>query len=598
MDAMPTIESGWNLEEIYCGQDDPRWVADLQAFHDAALLFRHTYFCENSEPNPSLAHLSSMLKDYEQLQRRGLKACCYAQLLFAMDSSCDRHKAMHASAQEAWAEACEATLFFELDIAHLADDVFDLLVASDELGPYQHYLRHLRVQRPYLLDEKVEQVLRRKDLSGREGFVQLFDELTSSWMFSFHNPDKGTTENLTGEELLAFLYHPQEKVRESAFSIFLDRHRENSLVLTSCFNNILLDHRKEVELRGFPDLMTPTHLACETDSGMVEQMLCVSEKNYPLAQEYFLLKRRLLGLPQLKNSDIYAPLPGGAMTIPFTAAQKIVLEVFHAFAPAFGQCAEGFFSGGRIDALPRPGKSGGAFCHGMFPGTPPYLLLNYTGTPRDLSTLAHELGHGVHFSLSQRNNLFQYQSSLPLAETASVFAELLLTHHLLDHESDRQLQISLLSAKIEDIIATTFRQTVLTRFELAAHRLRGNRLLSSEDYCRLWWEENAKLFGDSVEMIEPYRWGWSYISHFIHSRFYCFSYVFGELLSLALYQRYREDGMRFVPLYLELLAKGGSESPEELLRPFDIDLHAAAFWEQGYVPLREMLSELRRLVDV
>lgn len=587
----------WDLSGLYRDADDAQWSADLAALQDEALRLRQTFHGKLKSDDLTAAELVAALQAYEAMQRRGLKACCYAQLLFAADSGSERNKALQAQAQEAWTTASEATLFIELELAQLDSGTFAQLLAEPELVPYRHYLRQLRAHAPYTLPEAVEQALRRKDLSGREAFAQLFEELTSSWLFHVRSPDGASEEELSGEELLARLYHPLPDVREAAFTTFLERHRDHALVLCACFNNLLLDHGKEAELRGYPEPMTPTHLACETDPGMVEQMLAVSEAHYGLAREYFELKRRLLGLQRMKNTDLYAPLPGMTRMIPFAEAKEIVLDTFHDFAPQLGDCAERFFSEGRIDVRPRPGKGGGAFCHGMYPGVAPYILLNYTGTPRDVSTLAHELGHGVHFSLAQRNNLFNYQGSLPLAETASVFAEMLLARRLLAHEEVRENKIALLCANLEDIIATTFRQTLLTRFELAAHRRRQAGLLAAEDFCRLWWEENAKLFGDSVEMIEAYRWGWSYIGHFIHSRFYCFSYVFGELLSLALYQRYRADGQGFVPLYLELLAKGGSESPEALLAPFGIDLHVAAFWEQGYVPVREMLDELRHLDD-
>ncbi len=232
----------------------------------------------------------------------------------------------------------------------------------------------------------------------------------------------------------------------------------------------------------------------------------------------------------------------------------------------------------------------------MLPGLPPYLLLNFTGNLRDVTTLAHELGHGVHFALAQGQNLFHYNAPLPMAETASVFGEMLLTRNLLDRETERQVKIELLCARLEDIIATTFRQNVLTRFELAAHRRRAEGLLAPEDYGQLWWEENEKLFGDSVEMIDAYRWGWSYIGHFIHARFYCYSYVFGELLVLALYQKYREEGSSFVPKYLDLLAAGGSRPPKELLQPLGIDLADPDFWQKGYDFVRGLLEELKELV--
>ena len=233
---------------------------------------------------------------------------------------------------------------------------------------------------------------------------------------------------------------------------------------------------------------------------------------------------------------------------------------------------------------------------GILPEWNPYVMLNFTGNLRDVSTLAHELGHGIHYSLSCRQNLFHYHAPLPMAETASVFAEMLLTRKLLEQESDPSLKIALLCSKIEDIIATTFRQNVLTRFEQAAHDMRGKKLLATDDYCNLWWQENGKLFGDAVVMIEPYRWGWSYISHFIHARFYCYSYVFGELLVLALYQRYLLEGEAFVPKYLELLSGGGSDKPQSLLEPLGIDLSDANFWQSGYDFVASMVDHLEGLV--
>ena len=233
---------------------------------------------------------------------------------------------------------------------------------------------------------------------------------------------------------------------------------------------------------------------------------------------------------------------------------------------------------------------------GMLPEETPYILLNFTGNLRDVSTLAHELGHAVHYRMSRNQNLFHYHAPLPLAETASVFGEMLLTRRMLEQETDRDVKIALLCSKLEDMIATTFRQNVLTRFELAAHTLRGERLLAADDLCRLWLEENGKLFGDSVQMIDAYRWGWSYISHFIHARFYCYSYVFGELLVLALYQQYLQQGESFVPVYHELLASGGSVAPAELVSRLGLDLNDAAFWQGGYDFMAGLIDELEGLI--
>jgi oligoendopeptidase F len=587
----------WDLTPLYAGPEDPRWAADLERARERGRSFRHDFRGRIRSENLTAELLAAALRSYEELQKAGLKPYLYAQLLFAGDSAPDLHKALLARAREVWSALAEETLFFELELLDVDEERMAALFRDPEVAPYAHYLQQVRAHAPYALSEEVEQALKRKDLSGKEAFVQLFEELTSSLKFTFRLPSEEESREVTGEELLALLYHPEREVRGSAFAVFLDKHAENALVLTSCFNNLLLDHGKEVELRRYPDLMTPTHLANETDAAMVERLMEVTESNYGVAREYFDLKRRLLKLPQMKNTDLYAPLGTESRQVSFAEAKETVLAAFRSFSPPLAKTAEGFFTNRRIDVLPRTGKSGGAFCQGMLPGLPPYILLNYTGTMRDVATLAHELGHGVHFALSQGQNLFHYQAPLPFAETASVFGEMLLTRYLLDRETNRQVKIELLCAKLEDIIATTFRQNVLTRFEQAAHRRRAEGLLAPDDLCALWWEENGKLFGDVVEMIEPYRWGWSYISHFIHARFYCYSYVFGELLVLALYQKYLEEGSGFVPKYLELLSRGGSRKPADLLAPLGIDLTDPDFWQKGYDFVGGLLRELRELVE-
>lgn len=597
MDSSEDKSLAWDLSPLYKESDASCWDADLEQLDLEAKAFRRDFRGRIATDNLSPELLVGALKRYEDLQRLGLKPYLYAQLLFAADSRPDRNKAMLAKVREAWSSASEKTIFFELELLRIDNERFLALMKNDDAASYGHYLQQVRAHAPYTLAEEVEQALKRKDLSGMEAFVQLFEELTSSFRFSFPLPGEEKPREMSGEELLALLHHPDRQLREEAFSTFLKKHAENRLVLTSCFNNILLDHGKEVELRNYPNLMTPTLLAHETNAAMVERLMDVTEENYGLAREYFELKGRLLGIDKMKNTDIYAPLGEEDRKVSFTDAKAKVLEAFGGFSSEMADIAAGFFRERRIDVLPQPGKTGGAFCMPMMPGLAPYVLLNYTGNMRDVATLAHELGHGIHNVMAQTQNYFHYHAPLPFAETASVFGEMLLTRYLLDREGDRQLKIELLCAKLEDIIATTFRQNALTRFELAAHQRRAQGLLSSEEFCDLWWEENRKLFGDSVEMIEPYRWGWSYISHFIHSRFYCYSYVFGELLVLALYQKYLEEGEPFVPKYMELLSKGGSQPPQEMLKPLGINLADPDFWQKGYDFVRDLLQELRVLVD-
>ncbi len=593
----PSVDKiNWDLTPLYVDSSDQSLQADLAAARGAAEQFRASYYghINSTEINPK--RFSKALHEYEVLQLKILRPYLYAQLLFYANSSEPEHPRLLAQVREAWQKIHEETLFFELEILALDDNDYTPLVMDAAVSPYSHYLTTVRAHAPYTLGESVEQALKRKDLSGKDAVVQLFDELTTGLTFRFHFPGEEEEREATGEELLSLIYHQDRDVRESAFATFLDKHAEQSLVLTSCFNNILLDHGKEAELRNYPDLMTPTHLSSETAPEMVEKMLAVTEAHYPLAQEYFELKRQLLGYKKLKNTDLYAPVAKETRKYSFTEALELVVNAFRTFDPGMAEIVERLVETGRLDAAPRVGKSGGAFCMGLYPGADPYVLLNFTGTLRDVSTLAHELGHAVHYVLSGEQNFFHYHAPLPLAETASVFGEMLLTRTLLDQEPDRQTRIALLCAKIEDIIATTFRQTVLTRFEQAAHARRGEGLLAADDLCELWLAENARLLGDHVEMIPAYRWGWSYISHFIHARFYCYSYVFGELLVLSLYQKYRSEGSSFVPAYRELLRAGGSVRPDTLVKPMGIDLASADFWAQGYGLVRELIEELRLLI--
>jgi oligoendopeptidase F len=364
--------------------------------------------------------------------------------------------------------------------------------------------------------------------------------------------------------------------------------------LTAVFNNIFLDHKIDCELRHYNDVVMPTHLSNEIAPETVEAMMQAVERHYPLAQEYFRLKARLLGLDRLKNTDLYAPIAAAAEEIPFAQARDLILTALGRFSEQFAALASDFFNKRWIDAEVRAGKRGGAFCAAFTPRHHPYVLCSYNGTSRDVSTVAHELGHGIHYSLSRCQKLLNYDAPLVLAETASVFAEIVLTRHLLAETTSPAARRALLCNLLEEMYGTVFRQTALTRFEMAAHQKRRAGRLSDEEISALWLQEQEKLFGLSVEMIPAYRWGWTYISHFIHSRFYCYSYSFGELLTLALFQHYLDEGETFVPGYLRLLESGGSQRPEHALAQLGIDINRPEFWDHGFRIIEGFLADLRQ----
>jgi oligoendopeptidase F len=579
----------WDLSSLYTGPDDPHLEADQAAARRAAEAFAACHRGQVAALDPGA--LADAITAYEELDLAARRPGFYAHLLFAADTRDDAARRLVDRTREAAVAIANVLTFFELELKALPDDAFARLLADPVLAERRHWLGLVRRRRPYALSEPEERILNQKNLTGRGALVQLFDELSGGLRFRVDDRE------LTGEEALALLHAPDRALRERAYTTFLDGYAAHGVVWTNVLNGLMQDHRLECELRRVPDPVLPTHLDNEVRPETVDAMMTATERHYDLARRYFRLKARLLGLPRLKNTDLYAPVADSAPRVPFEEARALVLEAFRGLSPELAALAEDFFVQRWIDAAVRPGKRLGAFCASLGPRTNPWILLSYTETPRDVATLAHELGHGVHDRLASRQRPLDHLPPLVLAETASVFGEMALTRALLDREPRREVRRALLCAKIEDTIATVFRQNVLTRFEMAAHARRGGGPLTADELGALWWAENAKLYGDAVEMIPAYRWGWSYIPHFVHSRFYCYAYVFGELLVLALYQRYREQGAAFVPQYLALLAAGGSEPPDVLVGRLGFAIDDAAFWDRGFAVLHDLLAELETTLD-
>jgi len=589
---MPQTDLTWNTALLYPAPDSPELEAELTSFEDLASAFRARYFEKvASLDDPAII---TGIREYEALQNLMSKPFCYAHLLFASDSGNKTYLALNQRCSELGSTLSQQLLFFDLELMDLEDDRFDSFCQIPEAARYLHFLKGIRKFSPYTLKENEERLLTRKELTGIRAFTKLFDELSASFIYRMEMD--GVEKEFTGEELLSLLHHSSPDVRFRAMTIFLEKHGEHGIVYNAVFNNMALDHSQEMELRNYKSPISPTNISNEISDEAVEQLMKTTEANYGLARDYFNLKAGMLGMEKLRNCDVYAPVAEVERRYDFNEARELVVDSYSAYDPEFGSIVGAFFNDRRVDVLPRTGKSGGAFAMGISPEAPPFLLLNFTGTLRDLATIAHEAGHGLHFVFSQKQTMLNYHAPLPLAETASVFGEMLLTRRMLDNESDPIVRKSLLCAKIEDIIATTFRQTVLTRFELRLHNERKEGgLLSNDRIADIWLEENGKLFGDSVEMIPAYRWGWSYISHFIHSRFYCYSYTFAELLVLALFQKHRLDGDSFKPGYRDLLESGGSLSPADTARLAGIDINAGDFWQKGYDFLGGLIEELREI---
>lgn len=585
----------WDLGDLFTDPNDARIESTLKVCRDQAEAFAERFRPIMENPAAlSAASLHEALGQLETIYEALSRVGSYASLLYAADTAKPEHQDLEQRVEQRGTEIRNLLLFFELEWLKVDDEVATKLINDPKLKSYEHYLTSLRRYRPHTLSELEEKLINEKDNTGRSAFGRLFSEVTSSLTFKLDRD--GKTEELNLSQLLSLLHEPDRSLRQRAMDTLYDGLSQHGQVLTFIYDNLIQDHLTMDRLRHYPTPIAQRHLFNEIDSTAVETMMAVSETNYNLAQDYFRLKAKLLKLPKLALHDQYAPVGKEVRPFPYQQAKQVVLEAFEAFDPRFRHLAAEFFIKNWIDAEIRNGKRGGAFCASPSPQLHPYILCNYDDNLRDVMTVAHELGHGLHGCLSRKQNYFNYDTPLTTAETASVFAEMLVFDNLLTQQSDPQVQIALLAGKIEDIFATVFRQNVLTRFEELAFSARKEKRLTPEALGKLWLDANGKYYGDAVDMPEGYRWGWSYIPHFIHSRFYCYSYVFGQLLVLALYRMYKDEGKGFVPKYLTLLEAGGSDTPEALLKPLGVDFHKAEFWQKGFEEIRVLTRKLQTLI--
>jgi oligoendopeptidase F len=398
------------------------------------------------------------------------------------------------------------------------------------------------------------------------------------------------------QQILARLYDPDRGVRRAAAEGLTTGLQGNARLLTFIFNNLVLEHRSDCTLRRFDSPEAPRHLANEIQPAVVEALMTAAERHHDTVQRYYRLKGRLLGLERLYDYDRYAPLFADLPACDWPTARAIVQESYQAFSPRAGDIVRTFFDRRWIDAELRLGKRGGAFSSSAVPSVHPYILMSFTDKVRDVMTLAHELGHGVHQYLSRPVGYLQCDTPLTTAEMASVFGEMLTFRRLQERYPEPRIRLAMLCSKIEDSFATVFRQVVLTRFEQSLHRTRQEQgELSTEQINQLWQAANRPMHGDVIELSEGYAWWWLYIGHFIHVPFYCYAYAFGELLVLALVQKYRQEGEAFVPRYLDLLAAGGSDAPHVLLGQLGVDVNDPKFWELGLHLLGDMVREAEEL---
>jgi oligoendopeptidase F len=534
--------------------------------------------------------LQTAMRDLEAINELIGRAGSYASLRFATDTAEPERGALLQLVQERATEIETLLLFFELEWAAVDDDRAEALLASAALDHYRHHLRSVRRYRPHLLSEPEEKVLSEKSISSQAAWGRLFGELVAALRVDLDDAD------LTLEVALSRLQSPDREVRRSAADAVSATLVPGLRTRGFIYNTLVYDKSVEDRLRKYPHWLASRNLANEASDESVMALIEAVRNRFDIPQRWYKLKATLLGVDRLADYDRSAPVLAEDVTYSFGEARDLVLDAYRSFSPVAGTVTRRFFDERWIDAPTRPHKRGGAFCAYAVPSVHPYVMLNFTATRRDVLTMAHELGHGLHAALAQPQGLFHYSTPLTLAETASVFGEELVFGRMLAEVDDDERRLGLLAERVDGAIATVFRQMAMNRFEHLIHtRRRAEGELSSDRINETWVETQAELFGDSVEITEGYRMWWSYVPHFINTPGYVYAYAYGLLLALSVYSRYLEEGDPFVPRYLELLSAGGSRGPEQLAEIVGIDLNDPGFWDAGLALVEEQLSEAEEL---
>mgnify|MGYP006275632569 FL=1 len=578
----------WSLDDLHDGPASARAsleeaAADAQA---VAERYRGTIADLDAEG------LADALAAVADIQDRVGRAYAFAYLHWSTNTNAPERGALLQEVREAYTRIHQTLLFVEVEWADVPDDRAEALLDGDALADYRHYLELEHLQKEHILSEPEEKILSEKSVTGSGAWTRFFDETMGAARYTLDG------DEMSQQEILSKLYEPDRDLRRRAALAFTDGLKEKQRTLTFVFNTLLADKASTDRLRGYDHWLQSRNLSNEVDDAMVDALIDAVTSRYDLAARFYRLKQRLLGLDEMFDYDRYAPIGEADTTYDWDAAASLVLDAYGDFHGTMADTARRFFDDHWIDAAVAPGKRSGAFSHGTVPSAHPYVLMNYTGKPRDVQTLAHELGHGVHQYLSREQSIYHHGTPLTTAETASVFGEMLVFQRLMGREDDPQNRLAMLISKIDDTLATVFRQVAMNRFEDRIHTARrDDGELSADRLSDLWMETQRAMFDGSVTLGEHYRHWWSYIPHFLHTPGYVYAYAFGELLVLALYARYQATGDDFANAYLGLLRAGGSDWPHHLVAELGVDLTDTSFWQQGLAEIEVLIDQAEDLAE-
>jgi oligoendopeptidase F len=584
----------WDLTDLYSDANDPRIENAIAEVGAASQSFAEEY--RGRVDTLDAGDLDRAIAAYEAILAASAKPSAFASLAFSAESTPERGAFMQ-HIRESMTAATLPLIFFDVELTGIGADRLAEISKTAELAPHRHYLETVALSARHRLTEDEERILEEQSNTGRRAFVRLYQEITSALRFVVPGDEKPVTLSAA----LDLQYSPDRAVRKGAAEAITAGLQSHARTISFIFNTLVQDKATEDRLRkhGYPE--EARHISNELTPETVEAVVRTAVGGFGLVSRFYETKRKLLGLPTLAHYDRYAPLPVKDVEteIPFETARERVLAAFTSFdRDTYASSAERFFAGSWIDAPARPGKRSGAFCAYVTPDIHPYILVNYAGTANDVRTLAHELGHGVHNILSGKQSYLNFHGTLPMAEVASTFAEMLVFQEQ-SRTASPEAQLSAYARQIEQGIATIFRQACLYRFEQAVHTERREKgELSVERIGELWQENVGAMFGDAVTLESGHALWWSYVSHFFATPFYVYAYSFGEMLALALFRRYQQDGDAFTPRYLDMLRAGGSLSPHQLVAPLGIDLDDPAFWKGALDVFEDEVATFEKLAAV
>jgi len=521
----------------------------------------------------------------------------FAHLKYAANTSSNEAAALVLQMEKLSSEVSNQILFFDLWFKKELDKNNAQRLIDSISTVYREYLRHKRLIAKYSLNESEEKIINTLEVTGLGALIKIYDRMTNNFEFTVvkKRGNKKIIKSFKNKEkLLSLVRSPKANEREYAYKALLKTYEKNSGVLGEIYQNLVTQWRDEnISIRGFNSAISVRNIYNNIDDATVETLLSVCKENAHLFHDYFLEKARLIGVKKLRRYDLYAPISNSnILKFTFKNAAKLVLDTFYKFDPRFGTYTERLFKENHIDSEIRNGKTGGAFCYTVSPQRTPYVLLNFDGMMRDVSTMAHEFGHAIHSIFASNKPILVSHAPLPLAETASVFGEMILNEEIYKKLNGEKKQI-FLAEQIDDMYATIMRQAFFTIFEIVAHKHIVEQSVTIDNISNLYIDNLKAQFGNSIRISDDFKWEWLYIPHFYHSPFYCYAYSFGNLLVLSLYQQYREEGKSFISKYLKILSAGGSEKPETLLKDSGFDITKASFWQQGFDLIKTKINILK-----